>query len=98
MCGNGAGIGMIISTTVKVLETTQPVVICWAVSIGASFAVVVGSTFLKAVQFFAVTATTLTAPTSAVVSVWCVLVSKLVLWGKICIIKTYILYGNIYKY
>ena len=70
MCGNGAGIGMIKPTTVKVLETTQPVL---RLGLYASTAAVVGTAFLPTVQFLTVASGVyLTATTTAMVSVLCV--------------------------
>ena len=67
---NGAGIGMIMATTVKVLETTQPVL---RRAISAFFAVVLGVATTTSVGLLAVAATTaLATATTTLVSVLCV--------------------------
>ena len=69
---NGAGIGMIMATTVKVLETTQPVPRRARAAASAGPAVVVGSSIRTTATFFSVSATTRTSPTTILASVWCV--------------------------
>lgn len=70
MCGNGAGIYLMKTTTVP------------RRALSALHAVVVGTTVRFTALFLTVTTAARDAATTAMVSVLCVLVSKLVLWGK----------------